>query len=148
VHDSSDQDMVAKERIKNPVSLAYLSIFAGAVIGVGALTVLGARGIVSTMEGLPFLPIRIFGLVLLVSGFLAIGMLSGGIPPRSPDADPLVWWKANSVRAVSTWAAAEGMAIAGGVFWLLSGDVILYGCLVGGGLVLLLLNRPQRMMEG
>ena len=146
--DLNDRDKAAKERIKNPASLAYLSIVIGAVTGVGVLTVLGVRGIVTPLEGLPFLPIRIFGLVLLVSGFLAIGMLSGGIPPRSPDVHPLVWWKANSVRAVGTWAAAEGMAIAGGAFWLLSGDVILYGCLVGGGLVLLLLNRPQRMMEG
>jgi hypothetical protein len=148
VDDLNDRDKAAKERIKNPASLAYLSVVIGAVVGVGVLTVLGARGIVAPLDGLPFLPIRILGLVLLVSGFLATGMLSGGIPPRSPDADPLMWWKANSVRAVGTWAAAEGMAIVGGVFWLLSGDVILYGCLVGGGLVLLLLNRPQRMMEG
>lgn len=139
---------MTNERIKNPASLAYFSIAAGAVLGVGVLTVLGVRGIVSPVEGLPFLPIRIFGLVLLVTGFLATGMLSGGIPPRSPDSDLPTWWKANSVRAVAAWAAAEGMAIIGGVFWLLSRDLILYVCLVGGGLVLLLLNRPQRMMEG
>ena len=132
----------------NIALLVYLAGVAGAVLGVGALTVVGARGVVSPIDDLPLLPLRIIGMVLMVLGFLAVGVLSGGIPPRQPDANPSEWWAANSSRAVITWATAEGLAILGGVFWLLSGDMILYLCLVGGGLVLLFLNRPQRMMEG
>ncbi|MFC1640246.1 hypothetical protein ACFL3B_05750 [Gemmatimonadota bacterium] len=135
-------------RKRSPASIVYLAVFAGAFLSVAALTIVGTTGIVSAPQGFPLLPFRIIGMVLLVLGFVATGVLSGGIPPRGSDADELEWWRANSTRAVSTWATAEGLAILGGVFWLLTRDMIVYVCLVGGGLVLLLLNRPQRLMEG
>jgi len=146
VNDRSEAD--AGERGKSPAAVVYLAVGAGAALGVVALTVIGVLGIVTPMSTLPNLPFRVVGLVLLVVGFVATGMLSGGIPPCRAEERASEWWRANSTRAVITWAAAEGLAILGGVLWLLSGDLILYVCLVGGGLVLLLLNRPKRMMEG
>jgi hypothetical protein len=92
--------------------------------------------------------VRVVGLVLLVSGFLVTGMLSGSIAPRQTDQGARAWWQANSSKAVITWAIAEGLAVVGGVLYLLTGDLVLLAGLGGGGLVILVLNRPQRMMEG
>jgi hypothetical protein len=75
-------------------------------------------------------------------------MLSGSIPPRQPDQDKGAWWKANGTKAGATWATAEGLAIIGGVLYFLTGDLVLLAGLGGGGLVILMLNRPGRMMEG
>lgn len=141
-------EAAAGESSKSPAAVVYLAVVAGATMVVIALTVVGFLGIVSPLSGLPHLPLRVGGLMLLVLGFLVTGMLSGGIPPCRADHDESEWWRANSARAVITWAAAESLAILGGVFWLLTGDLILYVCLVAGGLGLLFVNRPQRMMEG
>jgi len=148
MNDINDQRSSTGEPQKNVALLLYLAIVAGAVLGVVAPTIIGARGVMSPSPDLPLLPIRVVGLVLLVFGFLAVGILSGGIPPLGTGADESEWWSANSTRAVGTWAMAEGLAILGAVFWVLTGDTILYVGLVAGGFVLLFLNRPQRMMKG
>lgn len=132
----------------NKALIAYVVFFFGAASAVVILTVVRAAGIVTPSADLPLLTIRVVGLVLLVIGFVVTGVLSGRIPPKKSGEDDSAWWQANSSDAVATWATAEGIAILGGVFWLLTGDVILLIGLAGGGLVLLLLNRPQRMMAG
>jgi hypothetical protein len=112
------------------------------------LVVLGTVGIVGPIPGLPLTVIRVVGLVLLVVGFTATGVLSGSIPPLRSGENEIAWWQANSGKAVATWAAAEGLAIIGGVLFLLMADPVLLAGLGGGGLVILVLNRPGRMMEG
>jgi hypothetical protein len=126
----------------------FLAISAGAVLTVGILTVLGAAGIVSPIPGLPLTVVRVVGLVLLVVVFTVTGMLSGSIPPRQSGEDERAWWQANSQRAVGTWAMAEGLAVVGGVLYLLTSDLVPLVGLGGGGFLILLLNRPLRMMEG
>jgi hypothetical protein len=126
----------------------FLAIVAGVVLTVGTLAVLSAAGIVTPIPDLPLTTIRVVGLLLLVVGFTTAGMLSGSIPPRHASQDERAWWTANSQKAIGTWAMAEGLAVVGGVLFLLTSDLVLLAGLGGGGLLILLLNRPQRMMEG
>lgn len=142
------REAAAAPRRKNPAVLIYLAVWAGAVVCILALTVVGILSAMPLMPNPPLRTLRVIGLALLVAGFIGVGMLSGGILPCRADDDEMKWWRANSVRAVTTWAAAEGIAVLGAVFWLLTGDMVLYAGFVGGGLVLLMLNRPGRMMEG
>ncbi len=132
----------------SPATIIFLAVTVGAVLSVATLAVLGSIGIVLPIPNLPLIMVRVVGLVLLVSGFLVTGMLSGSIAPRQTDQGARAWWQANSSKAVITWAIAEGLAVVGGVLYLLTGDLVLLAGLGGGGLVILVLNRPQRMMEG
>jgi hypothetical protein len=38
-----------------------------------------------------------------------------------PRGDRDAWWRANMARAMVVWAVAEGAALAGAMFWLLTG---------------------------
>jgi hypothetical protein len=133
---------------RSPATFVFLAVVVGAVVTVSILAVLGTLRVVEPIPNIPLTAVRVFGLVALVSGFMAAGMLSGRIPPLQTDQDEVSWWQANSQKAVVTWAAAEGIAVVGGVLFLLTADVVLLAALGGGGLLILLLNRPGRMMEG
>jgi len=133
---------------RNPAALIYVLVFAGAVLTTSILAVLGFAGIVSPIPDLPSVVLRVVGLVLLVLVFGVSGMVSGGIRPLAREQDEQDWWTENGSRAVATWALAEGLAVVGGVFWLLTGDLVILVGLGVGGVVILVLNRPGRMMEG
>jgi len=132
----------------SPAALLHLVIVVGAIVTVAILAMLSTTGIVEPIPEIPLTVVRAAGLVLLVSGFTVAGMLSGRIPPRQTDQDELAWWQANAQKAVVTWAAGEGLAVVGGVLFLLTADVVVLAGLGGGGLLIILLNRPARMMEG
>lgn len=132
----------------NPASLVFLAIAFGAVLTVFVLAIVGALGLVSPIPDVPHMIVRVISLVFLVSGVAVVGMISGSIRPRRSDMDALAWWRANSSRALIAWAAAEGLAVVGGVLWLLTGDWIPLVGLGVGGLVVLVMNRPGRLMEG
>ncbi len=134
--------------VGNPASLVYLAIVFGAVLTVLVLVIVGASGVVSPIPDIPHTIVRVVSLVFLVSGVAVVGIISGGVRPRQGDMDELAWWRANSSRAVIAWAAAEGLAVVGGVLWLLTGDWVPLAGLGVGGLVVLVLNRPGRLMEG
>ena len=133
---------------KSPAAIVFLAVALGAVTALVILAALGTVGIVEPIPNLPLTVMRLIGLVLLVSGFTVAGLLSGSISPRQIGQDDVAWWRANSAKAVVTWAMAEGLAIIGGVLFMLTGDLVLLAGLGIGGLVILGLNRPGRMMEG
>lgn len=91
---------------------------------------------------------RAAGLCLLVAGYLLIRMVRGGIPPLRVDADRTSWWAEYGRRALTLWVLAEGIAMVGGVFWFLTGDVVLLVVVSGVALALLVMNRPGRLVEG
>ena len=131
----------------NAPKLVFLAVAVGATLTLITLAVLGSIDLGFPRPELPTTVVRVAGLVLLISGFTVAGMLSGSIPPRQADQDDGAWWKANFMRAAVTWVIAEGLAIFGGVLYFLTGDLVLLAGLGGGGLVVLVLNRPGRMME-
>jgi hypothetical protein len=49
-------------------------------------------------------------------------------------------------RAMVVWAVAEGAALAGAMFWLLTGDFVILAVVTGVALVLLAANRPGALM--
>lgn len=142
-----DERAVESDSGRSPAVILHLAFAAGAMLGVVAIAVVGSLGIVTPIPDLPRTPMRAIGLVLMVGGFVATGALSGGVGPRRKDQSEMSWWRANSTRATATWALSEGLAIIGAVFWLLTRDIIVFVCLVGGGIGLLIFNRPGKMME-
>jgi len=128
--------------------VVFIAIAIGAVMSLVVLAVIGVTAVNQPIVDLPSTVMRVVGLVLLVVGFTATGLFSGGIPRRQSSETEAAWWKANGGKAVATWACAEGLAVVGGVLFVLLGDLVLLAGLGGGGLVILMLNRPGRMMEG
>jgi FtsH-binding integral membrane protein len=145
--DDSKEPAVDASRT-SPASLVYWALTGGAFVTVAVLAVVASAGIVAPIPNLPVSVIRIVCFVLLVAGFAVTGMFSGSVSPRQAGQDESGWWEANSNKAVLTWALAEATASVGAVLHMFTGDLIPLVALGGGGLLILLLNRPQRMMEG
>jgi hypothetical protein len=82
--------------------------------------------------------------VLLVSVF-AMRVVRSGMAPvgRSDDRD--AWWRANFPRAIVVWALAEGSALAGTVFWVVTGDFVILAVVTGVSLALMVLSRPAAL---
>lgn len=91
--------------------------------------------------------IRYVGLgQLFVIGIL-VGKLRRRIPLLQGGEAPALWWAANGSRVVITWATAEGTAIIGGVFWLLTGDPVMLVVSLAAA-VLLFRLRPASWTTG
>lgn len=83
--------------------------------------------------------------VLLVSVFVMRAVRSS-VEPVAPRGDRDAWWRANMARAMVVWAVAEGAALAGAMFWLLTGDFVILVVVTGVSLALLAANRPGALM--
>jgi len=68
------------------------------------------------------------------------------IEPLPPDESEEAWWQAYLSPCLVIWGLGESLAIIGGVFFLLTGDWMMLG-VAGGGLVLLFLANPTRLMS-
>jgi hypothetical protein len=68
------------------------------------------------------------------------------ITPLAPGGDENAWWNAHLVSALLIWAMGESVAVLGSVFFFISGDPLMLA-MIGGGLLLLFLSRPGRLME-
>ncbi len=126
----------------------YITLVFSAISAIVVLLAVSSMGVVTGSLELPLLPFRIVGLALLIVGFTVGGMMSGGIKPKSADEDATTWWQTNSQKAVLVWMIGEGLAVIAGVSWILVADMLLLVALSVGGLMLLFLNRPQRMIGG
>jgi hypothetical protein len=122
------------------------------VLVAGVAMILVAFGIVRSvvtldpMSGL--VPtFRIVAVALLVGGYLVMRVLRAGIPPLGSDGDRTAWWTEYGRRALMLWVVAEGVAMAGGVFWFLTGDWVVLAGVAGVALGLMVMNRPARLVE-
>jgi hypothetical protein len=90
--------------------------------------------------------LRVTALGLLVAVAIVVRVLRARIQPLAPDGDENAWWNAHLVSALAMWAAGEGVAILGSVFFFLDGDLVML-VVIGGGLLLLLWSHPGRLKE-
>ena len=58
------------------------------------------------------------------------------------------WWRSYAVPVLLVWALADGAAIVGAVFWLLTGDMPILVGVSAVSLMVLVANRPARLVEG
>jgi hypothetical protein len=91
--------------------------------------------------------LRLIALANVVGVMVLARIFRSQLSPLNAPEDADAWWRAHSAPVLIIWALAEGAALLGAVFWLLTGDMpILVG--VGGvSLMVLLANRPAMLLE-
>jgi hypothetical protein len=92
------------------------------------------------------LAFRVAAAGVLLMSVIAMRIVRGGMEPAGRSDDSDAWWRANFPRAVVVWALAEGSALAGAVFWVVTGDFAILAGVTGVSLGLLVWNRPAVLM--
>lgn len=92
------------------------------------------------------LALRVSALIVMVGQAVGVRVLRNRIAPLAPGGDENAWWNAHLLPALTIWAVGEGVALLGSVFFFLAGDLLMLA-MIGGGLFLLLMSRPGRLME-
>jgi hypothetical protein len=88
---------------------------------------------------------RIVAILLLFVTVMAMRLARSRIEPIRSRDERDIWWQANLPKAIVVWALADGAAIVGAVFWLLTGDYVILAVVTGVALALLLMHRPALM---
>lgn len=90
--------------------------------------------------------LRIVAGVLLVAAYVVMRVFRADIVPLVPGGDRRAWWRQQGTKALIIWVLAEGAAMIGTVFWFITGDLALLVGVAGVALVLLVMNRPAKLM--
>lgn len=99
--------------------------------------------IVDVPRAIPAL--RIVAVTVMVVQAVIVRLRRDRIAPLAPNGDENAWWNAHFVSALLIWTLGESVAFLGSVFFFLAGDPLMLA-MVGGGLLLLFLSRPGRLM--
>ena len=89
---------------------------------------------------------RVVAVGVLLLSMIAMRVVRGSMNPVGRGDDRDAWWRANFPRAIVVWALAEGSALAGAVFWVVTGDFAILAAVTGVSLALLVWNRPGVLM--
>jgi len=124
--------------------ILHTALFAGALF-MAPLVV--ALRLVFPLIDLPWaVPgLRVAAVALMIAQAIVVQLRRDRIAPLPPDGDENAWWNAHFVSALLIWALGEIVAFLGSVFFFLDGDPLMLA-MVGGGLLLLFLARPGRLM--
>lgn len=90
---------------------------------------------------------RIVAVLLLFVTVVVMRLVRGQIEPIRSRDDRDAWWQATLPKAIVVWALADGAAMAGAVFWLLTGDYVILAVVTGVALALLVMQRPAVLAE-
>jgi hypothetical protein len=88
---------------------------------------------------------RLVAIALLFVTVLAMRLTRSRIEPIRSRDERDAWWQANLPKVIVVWALADGAAMVGAVFWLLTGDYVILAVVTGVALALLLMHRPALM---
>jgi hypothetical protein len=89
--------------------------------------------------------LRIVAVAVMVLQAVIVQLRRARIVPLEPNGDENAWWNAHLVSALLIWTLGESIAFLGSVFFFLDGDPLMLA-MIGGGLLLLFLSRPGRLM--
>ena len=89
---------------------------------------------------------RVAAVGVLLLSVMAMRIVRGSMDPVGHREDRDAWWRANFPRAIVVWALAEGSALAGAVFWVVTGDFAILAAVTGVSLALMVWNRPGVLM--
>jgi hypothetical protein len=92
--------------------------------------------------------LRLVGFLELAVMLVASAAVRRTFTALPAGGDRNAWWSERGPRAIVLWALAEGTAMLGAVFWFLTRDAVVFGVLVGAGLVALVLTAPGRLEQG
>jgi hypothetical protein len=124
--------------------ILHTALFAGALFM--APLVVGLRLVLPLID-LPaaIMTLRVAAVVVMVAQALVVGWRRDRITPLTQGDDENAWWNAHLVSALLIWGLGEAVAALGSVFFFITGDVLMLA-MIGGGLFLLFLSRPSRLM--
>lgn len=88
---------------------------------------------------------RIASVALMFVTVVAMRLVRARIEPIRSRDDRDAWWQVNLPKAIIVWALADGAAMVGSVFWLLTGDYVILAVVTGVALALLVMHRPAVM---
>jgi hypothetical protein len=77
---------------------------------------------------------------------LGVMALRDRLPARGPGESADAWWERNLPRAIAIWTLAEGLALLGGVFYLLTGRAVALSA-AALGLALLAFCSPGTLVD-
>ena len=90
--------------------------------------------------------LRIAAVLAMFAQAAVVRLRRDRIAPLPPNGDENAWWNAHFVSAFLIWVMGESVAVLGSLFFFISGDPLMLA-MIGGGLFLLFLSRPGRLME-
>jgi hypothetical protein len=124
--------------------IIHTALLAGALVMVPLVVLLRLVFAVVDLPGaIPALRVVAIG-VMVVQAFV-VRRYRERIRPLPPDGDENAWWNAHLGPALVIWALGDGIALLGSAFFFLAGDLIMLA-VIAGGLLLLFLARPGRLM--
>ena len=97
---------------------------------------------------LPVALVRAGALVLAGAAVAVHRVLRSMLPGVRAGEAQNTWWIANGGRVIVIWAAADGLAMVGAVFWFLTGDGVTLAVAGGTGLLLMALASPGKLAGG
>ncbi len=116
------------------------------------LTVVGVLVVLRTELGGPDpataparLVMRLVVLALVVGATLGLRVLRATLPPLTRRDEDDAWWRRHGGRVIALWALPEGIGIAGGVLYFVTGDGLLLVLAVGWAIAMLLWHAPGRV---
>ena len=92
--------------------------------------------------------LRLIALANVVGVMVLARIFRSQLQPLQAAEHEDAWWRSYAVPVLLVWALAEGAAIVGAVFWLLTGDMPILVGVSAVSLMVLVANRPARLVEG
>jgi hypothetical protein len=89
--------------------------------------------------------LRLIALANVVGVMVLARIFRSQLSPLAAAENEDAWWRANSVPVLVVWAVAEGAALVGAVFWLLTGDMPILIGVSAVSLLVLVTNRPAAL---
>lgn len=90
---------------------------------------------------------RLVAILLLFVTVVVMRLARSRIEPIRSRDERDAWWQANLAKTIVVWALADGAAMLGAVFWLLTGDYVILSVVTGVALALLVMHRPAVLEE-
>lgn len=98
------------------------------------------------LEDRTVLALRFVAIALLIAQAVVVRVVRNRIEALLPEESEEAWWSAYLSPCLVIWGLGVSLAIVGSGFFFLTGDWMVLG-VAGGGLVLLFLSNPTRLMS-
>ncbi|MBI1967690.1 MAG: hypothetical protein HYS40_06850 [Gemmatimonadetes bacterium] len=92
------------------------------------------------------LVLRFIAIATLMAQAVVVRIVRNRIAPLELGGSEDAWWNAYLTSCLVIWGLGESLALLGSVFYFMTGDWLMLG-VAGGGLLLLFLANPTRLMR-
>src|SRR5574341_229470 len=125
--------------------IVHTELFAGALFLVPMTAVLRWVAPVVQVGMQTALVLRFVAIATLMGQAVIVRIVRNRIGSRQPGEGEDAWWNAYLTHCLVIWGLGESLAAVGSLFFFLTGDVLMLA-VAAGGLVLLFLANPTRLM--